>query len=287
MKDAIQQIGAIAGLASFLGLGVLAFLYFAQARHVRDLEDKATFVPDEADMPAAVPAAAATSAAAAGTAAAAAPATRKERKAAAAASTPAAAAEAQLEAARQTEVARAAAERRQRFQQRRGSDPFTSDADVKSGGSSGRRMPEPRAMIVIGLGVAVLLAGVVFGASRILGGSSDSGTATNSAASEQGTGPPVEVAVLNGTPVPGLAAKIGEMVRQAGSYKLGNVTNTETPFDVTTVMFDPKDPKSKATAQTLAAQLKVTQVQPMTGEVKKASTPSTVAVVVGEDRAGT
>jgi hypothetical protein len=286
MKDAIQQIGAIAGLASFLGLGILAFLYFAQARHVRDLEDKATFVPDEADMPTSVPATAATSAAATGTGTAAAPATRKERKAAAAASTPAAAAEAQLEAARQTEVARAAAERRQRFQQRRGSDPFTSDAAVKNGGSGGRSMPEPRAMIVIGLGVAVLLAGVVFGASRILGGN-DSGTATNSAASEQGTGPPVEVAVLNGTPVPGLAAKIGEMVRQAGSYKLGNVTNTETPFDVTTVMFDPKDPKAKATAQALASQLKVTQAQPMTGEVKKASAPSTVAVVVGEDRAGT
>lgn len=285
MKDAIQQIGAIAGLASFLGLGILAFLYFAQARRVRDLEDKATFVPDDADLPASVPATAAVGAATSEKGGAAEP----ERQAAAAA-TPAGAAAAQLEAARQTEVARASAERRQRFHQRRGGDPFTGDADARGAGASGgaRRMPEPRAMIVIGLGVAVLLAGVIFGASRLLGGDGDSGTATTDAANTaQGTGAPVEVAVLNGTPVPGLAAKIGAMVRNAGSYKLGNVTNTETPFDLTTVMFDPSDAEAKATAQTLAGQLQVTQVLPMTGEVKKAAIPSTVAVVVGEDRAGT
>lgn len=282
MKDAIQQIGAIAGLASFLGLAVLAFLYFAQGRHVRDLEDKATFLPGDLDLPAG--AAAGPTVAAGKDAVAGEPATKKESVAAAAAATPAAAAEAHLEAARQAEVARAAAERRARFQERRGGGTFTSGS---GGAGGGRRMPEPRAMIAIGLGVAVLLAGGIFGAGRILGGGSDTATSTTGANSVTGTGAPVEIAVLNGTPVPGLAAKIGALVRDAGAYKLGNVTNTETPFDITTVMFDPGDAEAKATAQTLAAALQVTQVQPMTGEVKKASTPSSVAVVVGEDRAGT
>jgi hypothetical protein len=281
MTHAIQQIGAVAGLASFLGLALLAFLYFSQARHVRDLEDKATFVPDDLDLPATAPPAAE----AAKVATPAAPATRKERKAAATA-------EAQLAAARQTEVARAAAERRARFQERRGGGPLTAARGAggtagNGGGLSQRRMPEPRAMIVIGLGVLVLVAGVVFGASRLL--SSDNGTSSGGggAASSQGTGAPVEVAVLNGTPVSGLAAKIGEQVRSAGSYKLGSLTNTETPFTVTTVMFDPADPKAQAHANTLAGQLQVGKIEPMSGEVKKLAQGAPVVVVVGEDRAGT
>lgn len=56
MPDLIREIGAVAGLAAFLGLAVLALLYFAQARDVRRLRENAEFLverPEEAMAPAA------------------------------------------------------------------------------------------------------------------------------------------------------------------------------------------------------------------------------------------
>ena len=42
--EVIKEVGAFAGLAAFLGLAVLALLYFAQARDVRRLREKAEFL---------------------------------------------------------------------------------------------------------------------------------------------------------------------------------------------------------------------------------------------------
>jgi LytR cell envelope-related transcriptional attenuator len=272
MADLIDKVGNYAGVASLFGLAVLSFLYFMQARHVRDLEDKATFVPDDIDLSTTPPVSAPTS---------------KERKAAAAAGAPASTATeeqaepvTELEAARQVEVARAAALRRERFEQRRGSGPFGG-----SGGIRGRGRPEPRAMIVIGLGVAVLLVGIVFAISKAGGGDSGTPATSNSADSLQGTGAPKEVAFLNATPVSGLAGKVSKELQ--GNYKAAPISNVETPFDTSVVMFDKTDPANETLAKTVGAALQITDVQPMTSEVKKASEGSTVAVVVGEDRAGT
>jgi hypothetical protein len=275
MADLIDKVGNYAGVASLFGLAALSFLYFMQARHVRDLEDKATFVPDDLDLPT--------------TPSVSAP-TRKERKAAAAAGAAGAStateeqAEAepvpQLEAARQVEVARAAAQRRERFEQRRGSGPFGG-----SNGVGGRGRPEPRAMIVIGLGVAVLLVGIVFAVSKIGGGDDGSPASNNPADSVQGTGAPKAIAFLNATPVSGLAGKVSKELQ--GNYKAAPISNVETPFDTSAVMFDRSDPANETLAKTVGAALQITEVQPMTSEVKKASEGSPVAVVVGEDRAGT
>ena len=277
----IKTIGAFAGLASFLGLALVAFLQFMQARHVRDLEDKATFVPEGLDLPTPAPAkkGKAAKVATPGAAVPAGKAADTEE-----AEQPVEAQVAQTkEAARQVEIARAAAERRERFERRRrpGSG---APAAVGSGAANGRRRPEPRAMIVIGLGVAVLAAGVIFAATNLLGGSSTSSTpgATGAAANT----PATNVAVLNGTPVPALAAKVGQgEVRPAG-FKLGFVGNTDIPFTVSTVMFDPSDPANQKTAQQVAAKLNITKVEPMTADIKKAIKGEPVAVVVGEDRAG-
>jgi hypothetical protein len=56
--DLIQDIGAVAGLAAFIGLAVLALLYFAQARDVRSLRERAAFVPEDGERPTAARAAA-------------------------------------------------------------------------------------------------------------------------------------------------------------------------------------------------------------------------------------
>src|SRR5215210_1998057 len=42
--DLLKEVGAIAGLASFLGLALLALLYFAQARDIRRLRENASFL---------------------------------------------------------------------------------------------------------------------------------------------------------------------------------------------------------------------------------------------------
>ncbi len=258
MPDVVQEIGALVGLAAFFGLALLTFLYFAQARHVRDLEEKATYVPEDLELPteAATPP----------------PPGDEDEEAAAAQQAPAATQ--QLQAARQVEMARASAERRARFEQRR--RPGFGRRDGED-----RRMPEPRAMAVIAAGVAVLAAGVVFGADRFLGGDDDggSGGATSTVPGAQAPDD-IEVAVLNSTPVPGLAAGFSQEVRQ--TFKLGRVGNTETPFEASVVMFDQGH---DADAQAVAGTLGVTKTQPMSSEVKRASEGAPVAFIVGEDRA--
>src|SRR5712691_5939180 len=49
----IERVGSFVGLASFLGLAILALLYFSQARDVRRLREWAGRAPERAEGPAA------------------------------------------------------------------------------------------------------------------------------------------------------------------------------------------------------------------------------------------
>src|SRR5262245_48659519 len=122
MDSLIKDVGAIAGIASFLGLALLSLLYFTQARDVRRLREKASFLvesgsPDGESVPPAEPAAAGVTPA---DRAAAAVASQEPQQAAAAA---AASAPTEAEAFRRAELARQASERRQRFEERRQGKP--------------------------------------------------------------------------------------------------------------------------------------------------------------------
>ena len=46
--DLVERVGAYVGLAAFLGLAILALLYFSQARDVRRLREWAGRAPDRA-----------------------------------------------------------------------------------------------------------------------------------------------------------------------------------------------------------------------------------------------
>lgn len=250
--DLIQQIGAVVGLAAFIGLAVLALLYFSQARDVRDLREKATFIP-EGYEPAAVPPPAEAGEVAEGD---------DERAR-------------EIAVARQAEIARAAAERRLRFQRRR--------QDYRRAGEGLlARLPEGRQLAIIGVGVVLLVAGVVFGATRLLGGEEETGGGGQQTAAQGPSPGQIEVAVLNGTAVAGLASQVGQQVREDG-FQLGPITNTETPVDTTTVMFDQG---AQEQAQAVAAELQVGTVEPMSAEIQGIAEGAPVAVVVGEDRAG-
>src|SRR5262249_13817848 len=151
MSSLIKDVGAVAGLASFLGLALLVLLYISQARDVRRLRERASFLVDSGSgngESSVTPAERAATAVAA----------QEPAKAAAAAT---ATAPDEAEAFRRAELARQAAERRQRFEERRKRPP-----------NGGRERPgwlsEPSSIAVIVIGALILVAGVAFGVTRLV-----------------------------------------------------------------------------------------------------------------------
>jgi hypothetical protein len=264
--DLLKEVGAIAGLASFLGLALLALLYFAQARDIRKLRENASFLVEGGgeNGETVAPAERAATAVATQT-------TEPEKAAAAAAATT----PNEAEAFRRAELARQAAERRKRFEQRRRRP------------NGGRERPawlsEPLSIAVVVVGALLLIAGGVFGVTRITGG--DSETATPEQSAGKGPCPPgqTRVAVLNGTATPGLAAQSAGELRQS-QYKVGPVGNTSTPFTTSVVMFDPAT--GQECAPIIGQLVGIEKTQPMNNEIRQAAEGDPVAVVLGDDKAG-
>jgi hypothetical protein len=91
----------------------------------------------------------------------------------------------------------------------------------------------------------------------------------------------IEVAVLNGTSVPGLAATFGEKVEEKG-FEAGAVTNSSETFEDSVVMFKPgHEPEAKLVAKRIS----IPKVEQMSGEIIQVARKANVAVVVGEDNA--
>ena len=264
MSSILKDVGAVAGLASFLGLALLALLYFAQARDLRRMRENADFLVEgrSEDGQTVTPAERTATAVAAN---------EPEKAAAAAAAT----APNEAEAFRRAELARQAAERRKRFEQRRRRP------------SNGRERPawlsdwkSIAAIVLVGL---VVVAGVAFGVTRVVGGGSESDAP--SAGTNKGPCPPgqTRVAVLNGTPSPGLAADFAGPLKQKG-YKTTPVGNTDSPFATSVVMFDPE--QGKECAGVISEIVGIPKQAPMDNEVRIASEGDPVAVVLGDDKAG-
>jgi len=257
--ELIQEVGAFAGLAAFLGLAVLALLYFSQARDVRRLRENAEFLVEGEGPPVGAERAAEPV-----------PAAVASEEPEQAARTAAATAPNEAEAFRRAELARQAAERRQRFEQRR-----------RGGGGPRSWFGDLRSTAVIVVGALILLAGIGFGATRLLGGEDE----------PSGRGPGGErlacspistkVAVLNGTAEAGLAASYAKKLEQAG-YERGPVTNTESAFDASVVMFD-QGMQACAPEVARIAGLPAAPTEPMTQEIIGIAEGSAVAVVLGDN----
>jgi hypothetical protein len=260
--ELLKEVGAIAGLASFVGLALLCLLYFAQARDVRRLRETASFLVEgrQKDGETVAPAERAAAAVAA-----------KEPEEAAAAA--AATAPTEAEAFRRAELARQAAERRQRFEKRRR--------------GNGRERPawlsEPSSVAVIAVGAILLVAGIAFGVTQVVGGDDDS--APQAGGSNKGPCPPgqTKVAVLNGTATAGLAAEFAAPLKQRG-YKTTPVGNTESPVLTSVVMFDPQT--GQECAPVISGIVGIQKQQPMNDEIRGIAAGDPVAVVLGDDQAG-
>jgi LytR cell envelope-related transcriptional attenuator len=248
----IEQIGSFAGLAAFIGLAVFALLSFAHGRDIRRLREWAGSAPErDAD--------------------------RKETTSTVAAQR--AEELRQLEDARTAE--REAIEQREERRRRReaGLPELTRSERLRQGMSGwGHRLAEPRYLAGLFVVLVLVVGGVAY---AVLSGSDESGHRPGKQAAAKMKPSEVEVTVLNGTAVPGLAATYGDKVEGKG-FRLGAVTNSRSSFSESVVMFTRGHAPE---ARQVAKQLAISKLQLMTGEIESVSAGANVAVIVGEDNA--
>jgi hypothetical protein len=251
--ELIKEIGAFAGLAAFLGLAFLAMLAFSQARDIRRLREWAGSAPER-------------------------DAERKDSTSAVAAKR----AE-ELRALEQAKTAeRDALENREERRRRReaGLPELTRGERLREGLSKfGARLAEPRYLIGIFVLVVLLAAGGVYLVTQSSDSADGKGGQGKSAAMMKPS--EIEVTVLNGTAVPGLAAEYGDKVESKG-FQLGAVTNSATSFTDSVVMFKRG---SAPEGRRVAAALGISQVRLMTSDIASVSGGAPVSVIVGEDNA--
>jgi hypothetical protein len=151
----------------------------------------------------------------------------------------------------------------------------------------GESLSRPALLGVLFVVFVLVVGGVAY---AVLNNSSSDNTAKTTKKNEGGKKkkqggniPPgeIEVAVLNGTAVSGLAATWGETIESNG-FELGAITNTNSTFEKSVVMFEPG---AKPEAKEVAQRLKIKNVEPMIPEVAEVSNEAKVSVVVGEDNA--
>jgi hypothetical protein len=256
LVHAIEQIGAFAGLAAFLGLAVLALLSFAHGRDIRRLREWAGSAPERDSE-------------------------RKEQT-----STIAAQRAEELRALQEARTAehQAVSSREERRRRREEGSPGESRGERLRGRFSGfgEIASNPLALVALFLVLVVVVGG---GAYLLVSGSDEgsSGSQGSKQAAAKIKPGEIEVSVLNGTAVPGLAATFGDKVEEKG-FKLGAVTNSSASFSDSVVMFKRGH---KPEASKVANQLNIKKLQLMNGEIESVSAGSPVAVVVGEDNAET
>lgn len=246
----IKDIGAFAGLAAFFGLAVLALLSFTHGRDIRRLREWAGSAPERDSE-------------------------RKETTSAAAAER--AEEMRRLEEARESE--RRAAELRETRRERReaGLPELTRSERLRESlpGGGDSRLGEP--LYLVGIFLVVLIV-VGVGAYAVLHGVGGEGGKGQAHGVKPGQ---IEVAVLNGTAVEGLAGSFGDKVESHG-YQLGAVTNSNSSFERSVVMFKPRN---GGAAHKVASSLGISKVRPMTEEIAVVGAGAPVAVVIGEDDA--
>jgi hypothetical protein len=247
-----MEIGSYAGLAAFFGLAVLILVSFTQGRDIRRLREWAGSAPERDSE-------------------------RKETTSAVAAQR--AEELRRLDEAREAE--REAAELRETRRQRReeGLPELTRGERVRQSFSGGReRLADPRYLVGLFLVVVLIGGGVAYAALH------DSGGGTGNGKSSKKTSPSeIEVAVLNGTAVPGLAAGYGEKVKRKG-FELGEVGNTHSAEEGSFVAFhNGHAPEARRVAKALS----ISSVEPENSEIASLSGGAPVTLVVGEDNAST
>ncbi len=250
----LEQIGAFAGLAAFIGLALLAFIAFSQARDIRRLREWAGSAPER----------------------------DTERKEATSAMAAKRAEELRALDESRTAERDALDEREERRRRREAGLPeLTRGERLRQGLSGfGAHLAEPRYLAVVFVVVLLVAGGVVYLVTQ--GSESADGKGKHGKAAVAKMKPSeIEVTVLNGTAEPGLAATYGDKVQRKG-FQLGAVTNSSTSFTESVVMFERGHAPE---ARRVAAVLGISDVRLMSSDIASVSGGAPVSVVVGEDNA--
>jgi len=140
-----------------------------------------------------------------------------------------------------------------------------------------RRLPVDGRYILAAALVAAVAAGVLTSGFGVLGGEDGKHR-------KHGGSSKPAVAVLNGTAVPGLAARVDRQVVRATGYKTGAVTDAGSSFASTVVMFAPgHEAQAKALARAIKSKLGETPTQGMTTDVKARAGDAPLALGLGLD----
>jgi len=140
------------------------------------------------------------------------------------------------------------------------------------------RVTQPKWLVAIAVAAMVLAVAGIYGSDLLLQ-LQDKERTPRAGAVEPGD---VDVAVLNGTTVTGLGAKVGDDVK-ANGYQLGAVTTITDPFDQTLVMFEEGQERA---ARSVARDLGGVPVQPIDRQAQRLADGAAVVVIAGQDRAG-
>jgi hypothetical protein len=137
---------------------------------------------------------------------------------------------------------------------------------------------QPRWLAAIGAGAVVIGVAVVFGSDRLLDSFDDEpGPRVGAVVPEE-----VAVSVLNGTSVPGLAAKVGDDI-EANGFDLAPIGTSEDQLDRTVVLYAEGQQKA---AKKVASALGGYRVKPIDPATRRVAGDVDVVVIAGEDRAG-
>jgi hypothetical protein len=258
MIDLIEGIGPFLGIAAFLGLVILAFLIFQQAREVRRLREWAGRAPE---------------------------------RAAEAAEASMAAAEARGEAAEEP----AGEPGRLRSWWGRMRERVSPGVEALDRRMPVDPRYVIAALIAALIAVGVLTSGFGLVGADDAGKGGKKGGAKSGQKKEEEKEP--EVAVLNATQfvengitvegVQGLATKVAEEVVKPAGFKVAQATDAASGQEATVVMFDEESDEEAANglADAVREQLGEVDVLPMINEVRERAKGAALALVVGQDDA--
>jgi hypothetical protein len=245
---AIESIGPVLGIVAFIGLAVLAFLLFHQAREIRRVREWAGRAPERA-------------AEAADAVQAAAEASRDGEEEPGEAEAPARPAEGRLA---------------------RAWHRFSSGVRDRYTAVE-RRLPVDGRYVLALLAVAIIAAGVVTSGFGLVGDGDGGGGGKQGSNGK----PKPTVAVINGTSVPGLAATVEQKVVKKAGYTPGPVGNANASVNSTVVEYtNGMRSEAQKLAAAVKPQLGDTPVQAMTADTKAAAGKVDLALVLGLDDAG-